>query len=165
MAESASAKRRSGLAIEVRPRREHAMIVCRRGPYLAKAAFGHQALVAHSIPEGASDSAGLGSPIEYSADHFHFAGPGITMFAHVAVEAQRPIVPSLAHALLLQKVNGKNRRMAAVTAAKRERSIFQIGERRNGPPVTATILVIQPRSVSRIAIARQAWPLHSSACK
>src|ERR1700736_2200485 len=99
------------------------MTVCRRGPYLTKAAFGHQALVAHSVPEGAADSAGVGSPVEDGAHHFHFAGPGITMFTDVAVEAQRPIIPSLAQALLLQKVNGKNRGLSAVSAAQRERPI------------------------------------------
>src|SRR5438093_85253 len=49
-----------------------------------------------------------------------------------AVEAQRPVVPALAHALLLQKVNGQNSCVSAVSAAKCERPIFQIGERRNG---------------------------------
>src|SRR5882757_8460237 len=105
------------------------MIVGRRRPYLTKAAFGHQALVAHSVPEGAADSAGVGSPVEDGAHHFHFAGPDITMFAYVAVEAQRPVVASLAQALLLQKVDGKNRCVPAVSAAKRERPIFQIRKR------------------------------------
>ena len=89
--------------VEIRPRRKHAVIVCRRGPYLSKAAFGHQAFVAHSVPEGAADSAGIGSPIEYSAHHLYFAGPVITVFAYIAVEAQRMVVPSLAQVVLLQK--------------------------------------------------------------
>src|SRR5437660_678143 len=120
------------LWVEIGPCREHAMVVCRRGPYLTKAAFGHEALVAHSVPEGAADSAGVGPPVEDGAHHFHFAGPRITMFADIAVEAQRPVVPALAHALLLQKVNGQNSCVSAVSAAKCERPIFQIGERRNG---------------------------------
>ena len=117
--------------VKVRPRREHAMVVGRRGPYLTKAAFGHQAFAAHRVPEGAADCAGVGSPIEDGAHHFNFAGPGIAMFAYVAVEAQRAVVPALAHALLLQKMNGQNGCVSAVSAAKRERSIFQISERRN----------------------------------
>src|SRR5262249_47470723 len=96
------------LRVEIGPRREHAMIVARRGPYLTKAAFGHQALAAHSVPEWATDRAGIGSPVEDCAHDFNFAGPGITMFAHVAVEAQRTIVSAFAHALLLQEVNGQN---------------------------------------------------------
>src|SRR5215469_4562438 len=110
------------------------MIVARRGPYLTKAAFGHQALAAHSVPEWATDRAGIGSPVEDCAHDFNFAGPGITMFAHVAVEAQRTIVSALAHALLLQEVNGQNSCVSAVSAPKRERTIFQIGERRYGTP-------------------------------
>src|SRR5437762_972981 len=108
------------------------MIVGWGGPYLTKGTFGHQTLAANRAPEGAADSARVGPPVEDGAHHFHFAGSGITMFAHVAVEAQRAVVPALAHALLLQKVDGKNRRVSAVSAAKCERSIFQIRERRNG---------------------------------
>src|SRR6266496_1928440 len=117
---------------EVRPRGEHAMIVGRRGPYLTKAAFGHQALVLHSVPEGAADSAGVGPAVEDGAHHFHFAGPGIAMFAYIAVEAQRSVVRSLAEALLLQEMNGKNRCVSAVPAAKRESTVSYIRERRNG---------------------------------
>src|SRR6516165_12050156 len=54
------------------------------------------------------------------------------MFAYVAVEAQRPVVPPLEDAVLLQKVDGKNRCMSTVSATKRERPIFQICERRDG---------------------------------
>ncbi len=120
------------LRVEIGPRREHAMIVGWRRPYLTKAAFGHQALAAHSVPEGAADRAGIGSPVEDRAHNFNFAGPGITMFAYVAVEAQRTIVSALAHALLLQEVNGQNSCVSAVSAAKGERPIFQIRESRNG---------------------------------
>src|SRR5580700_4797446 len=119
------------LRVEIGPRCEHAMVVRRRGPYLPKAAFGHQAFAANRVPEGAADCAGVGSSIEDGAHYFNFAGPGITMFAYVTVEAQRAVVPALAHALLLQKVNGQNRCVSAVSAAQRERSIFYISERRN----------------------------------
>src|ERR1700693_5746997 len=108
------------------------MVVWRRGPYLTQAAFGHQALAANRVPEGAADCAGVGPPVEDGAHHFNFAGPGITMFAYIAVEAQRAVVPALAHTLLLQKVNGQNSCVSAVSAAKCEGSIFQIGEPRNG---------------------------------
>src|SRR5262245_42656752 len=53
------------------------------------------------------------------------------MLADVAVEAQRAVVRSLTHALLLQKMNGQNGCVSAVPAAKRKCSIFQIGERGN----------------------------------
>src|ERR1700730_10079549 len=69
------------LRFEIGPRREHAMIVGWRRPYLTKSAFGHQALTEHSVPERAADSSGVGSAVEDRAHHFHFAGPGITMFA------------------------------------------------------------------------------------
>src|SRR5690242_6858119 len=78
---------------EFRPGCEHTMIVGRRRPYLAKAAFGHQTLGANCVPERAANSAGVGSPVEHGAHHFHFAGSGITMLAYVAVEAQCPVVP------------------------------------------------------------------------
>src|SRR6266436_644528 len=112
------------LWVEIGPCREHAMVVRRRGPYLTKAAFGHQALAANRVPEGAADCAGIGSPIEDGAHHFNFARPGITMFAYVTVEAQRAVVPALAHALLLQKVNGQNGCVSAISATQRERSIL-----------------------------------------
>src|SRR5215469_17527220 len=74
--------------VEIGPRREHAVMIGRRGPYLAKPTFGNQVLAAHRIPERAADCAGVGSPVEYRADDFHFAGPRVTVLAHVAVEAQ-----------------------------------------------------------------------------
>src|SRR5512138_3969879 len=86
------------LRVKIGPRREHAMIVGRRGPYFTKAAFGHKAFATHSVPERAADRARISSPIEDRAHNFNFAGPGITMFAYVAVEAQRAIVSALAHA-------------------------------------------------------------------
>src|SRR6516225_6551825 len=86
------------LRVKIGPRREHAMVICRRRPYLTKAAFGHQALAANSLPEGAADCARIGSPIEDGTHHFNFAGPGITMFAYVAVEAKGAVVPALLHA-------------------------------------------------------------------
>src|SRR3954462_9018902 len=103
-------------AVEVRSRGEHAVIVGRRGPNLTKTAFRHQAFVPHRIPEPVADSARIGTPVEDGAHHFHFAGPGVTMFAYVAIEAKRPVVDSLAHALLLQKMNGKDRGVSAVAA-------------------------------------------------
>src|SRR5260370_26343024 len=109
------------LRVKIGPCREHAMVVCRRGPYLTKAAFGHQALATNRVPEGAADCTGVGSPIEDGTHHFNFAGPDITMFAYITVETQRMVVPALAHALLLQKVNGQNRCVAAVSATQRER--------------------------------------------
>src|SRR5260370_6907289 len=108
------------------------MVIRRRGPYLTKVAFGHQTLVANRAPEGAADCSSVGPSVEDGAYYFHFAGPGITMFSYVAVEAQRAVVPALAHAVLLQKVNGKNRCVSAVLAAKRQHPIFQIRERGNG---------------------------------
>src|SRR5258706_4955888 len=105
------------------------MIVCGRGPYLPKGTFRHQAFALHSVPEGAADGPGVGSSVENSTHHFNFAGPRIPMLADVAVEAQRLVVAALTHALLLQKMNGQNGGVSAVAAAKRERSIFQIGER------------------------------------
>src|SRR6476660_8232786 len=88
-------------------------------------------LVAHGIPEGTADSASVGPPVKDGAHHFHFAGPSITMFSYVAVEAQSAVVLSLAQALLLQVVNGKNGCVSAVSAANRNRPIFQIRDRRN----------------------------------
>src|SRR5579864_4068433 len=89
------------LWVKIGPGREHAMVVGRRGPYLTKAAFGHEALAANRVPERAADCAGIGSPVEDGAHHFHFAGPGIAMLAEIAVESQREVVPTLDHALLL----------------------------------------------------------------
>src|ERR1700704_4894796 len=107
------------------------MIVGWRGPYLTKTALGHEALVAHSTPKRTADGAGVGSPVQDGSHYFNFAGPCITMFAQVAVKAQRLVVASFAHALLLQEVNGKNRRVSAVSATERERPILQIRDRRN----------------------------------
>src|SRR6266436_4943922 len=117
--------------VEIRVCCEHAMIVGWRGPYLTKAAFGHQALVAHSIPKRAADSAGAGSPVQDSSHYFNFAGPCITMLAYVAVKAQGLVFASFVYPLLLQEVNGKNRSVSAVSATERERPIPQIRDRRN----------------------------------
>src|SRR5215469_8016614 len=104
------------------------MVVGRGGPDLTKPAFGYQVLVAHSVPEGAADCANVSSSVEDGANHFHFAGPGIAVFAYVAVEAQRTVVASLAHVLLLEEMNRKNRCVPAVAAPQRERSISQVRE-------------------------------------
>src|SRR5262249_13599668 len=117
--------------VKICPRREHAMVVCGRGPYFTKAAFGNQAFSLHSTPERTADSASVGSPVEDRAHHFDFAPTRITMFAHVAVEAQRSVVHAFAHALLRQKVDGQNRGVSTVPAAKRERTIFQITKSAN----------------------------------
>ena len=117
--------------IKVRPGCEHAVVVRWRGPDLSKPTFRNEAFVAHSGPERTADSARVGSPVEDGPNHFHLAGPGVTMFAQVAVETQRPVVPSLLHALLLQKVNGQNRCVATVAAADRERPVLQIREGSN----------------------------------
>src|SRR5215213_3527219 len=118
--------------VKVGLRGEHAMVVTRRSPYLTKGAFGHQAVVSDSVPEGTADSAGVGSSVEDCAHYFNLARSSITVFAKVAVETQRTIIASLSQALLLQKVNGKNRCMAAVAAAECERPAFQIRDGRNG---------------------------------
>src|SRR5690349_3606019 len=107
------------------------MVVCGRGPYLAETALGHEAFVSHRIPEWTADGSGVGSPIEHGAHYFDFTGSGITVLANVAVETQRLVVGPLAHALLLQKVNGKNRGVSTIATAKRERSTLQIRERRD----------------------------------
>src|SRR5215468_7171322 len=100
------------------------MIVGTRGPYLTQTRFGYQVLVALGVPEGTADSAGVGSPVEDGSQHFYLAGPGITMFADVAIEAQGAVVHSLAQTLLLQKMNGKNRSVSTVPAAQSQRPIF-----------------------------------------
>src|SRR6266542_365348 len=123
------------LWVEIGPRREHAMVVCRRGPHLTKTAFRHQALAAHRVPEGAADCAGVGPPVEDGAHHFYFADPGIAMFAYIAVEAQRAVVPALAHALLLQKVNGQNSCVSAVSAASASVRFFKSASVEIGPPL------------------------------
>jgi hypothetical protein len=50
------------------------------------------------------------------------------MLADVAVEAQAAVVPSLDQALLREKVNRQDRRVAAVAAAERQGAVAQIGE-------------------------------------
>src|SRR5580704_9430925 len=72
------------LWVETGTCREHAVVVGRRGPYFTQAAFGHEAFAPNSVPEGAADGAGVGPAVEDGAHHFHFAGPGIAMFAQVA---------------------------------------------------------------------------------
>src|SRR5215813_11018253 len=70
--------------VEIRPRREHAVVICRRGPYLTKAAFGHQSLIVHGVPESDADGASVGTPVENGAYNLYFAGASVTVFAHVA---------------------------------------------------------------------------------
>jgi hypothetical protein len=63
------------LRVKIGPRREHAMVVCRRGPYLKKAAFGHQALGRTVFQKGLRRHR---LAHKDGAHHFNFAGPGIT---------------------------------------------------------------------------------------
>jgi hypothetical protein len=46
------------------------------------------------------------------------------MLPYIAVKPERLVVLPLTQALLLQKVNGKNRCVPTVSAAKRERETF-----------------------------------------
>jgi len=71
------------------------------------------------------------------------------------LKRKRPVVFLLSQSLALQEINRKDRRMAAVAAAESQGAVFEIGKPGDRSPVTATILVIQPTSVSRIAISRQ----------
>src|SRR4051812_9436532 len=109
------------------------MVIFGRGPNFSKAAFRNQSFAANRAPEGTAYRTRIGSPVKNRAHHFHFAGPGITVLAYVAVKAQRTVFPSLADALLFQKVNGKNGCVSAVSASNRERSTLQIREIRNRP--------------------------------
>src|SRR4051812_21888163 len=105
------------IEVEIRPRREHAVVVRWRGPYLTKAAFGDEVFIPHSVPERTADSPSVGSSVQNGAHDLHFAGSGIPVFAEIAVEAQRAKVRALAHPFLLQKVNGQNSGVSAVPAA------------------------------------------------
>jgi len=87
---------------------------------------------------------------------------------YVAVEAQRAVVTVvtvLAHALLLQKVNGQNSRVSGFSAAKCERTIFHIGKRRNGTFSGGDDLC-HPAEIG-VAHGDRAtgMPLNSSACR
>src|SRR5512146_13716 len=107
------------------------MVVARRGPNLAKRAFGHQVISHDSVPEAVADSTGVGSAVENSADHLRLAGPGVTVFPYVAVKAQGAVILSFSKPLLLQEMNWQNCRVTAVTAAEGKRSILQICDVRN----------------------------------
>src|SRR5215471_11081010 len=120
------------IAIKVRPRRKHTMVVWLRRPYLTKPTCGHQAFASYGIPERTTDRAGVGTPVEHGAHHFNFTGARITMFADIAVETQRLVLAPLTHPLLLQKVNGENRGVSTVSAAESERTTFQIRDCGNG---------------------------------
>src|SRR5262245_11544933 len=100
------------------------MIVGRRGPDLTKSAFGNEVLIAHGVPKRAADCARVRSTVENGSNYFHLAGPSITVFPEVSVEAQRLVVASFTQTLLLQKVNRKNCCVCAVSTAKSEGTIF-----------------------------------------
>src|SRR5690242_6915963 len=82
------------LGVKAGSRCEHAVIVGWRRPDLAKTTFRHEALVLRGVPETVTNGAGVGSPVENGTDHFDFAGPGVAVFADVAVKAQCAIVPA-----------------------------------------------------------------------
>src|SRR5215472_2915865 len=114
------------LRLEIRPGREHAVIIRRRGPNLGQRPFRHEALLAHCLPEGAADRPGIGTAVENRAHDLDLASAGIAMLADIAVEAQGPVVLPLDQAFVLQEVNRQDRRMAAIAAAERERALLDI---------------------------------------
>ena len=97
-------------------------------------------------PKRAAYRASVGTAIEDCANDLGL----VTMLANVAVETKRAVVTSLYQAFALKKVNGKNRGVPAVAAAERQRAVCKIANHSDRPPLTATILVVQPRSVSHI---------------
>ena len=101
-------------------------------------------------PKRAAYRASVGTAIEDCANDLGLARAGVTMLANVAVETKRAVVTSLYQAFALKKVNGKNRGVPAVAAAERQRAVCKIANHSDRPPLTATILVVQPRSVSHI---------------
>ena len=59
--------------IKIGTRREHAVIVGRRGPDFRQPTFRHQSLGAHRFPERTADRAGVSATVENGADHLHLA--------------------------------------------------------------------------------------------
>src|SRR2546429_6585015 len=54
--------------------------------------------------------------------------PRSTLFPYTTLFRSCAVIRALSHSLLLQKVNGQNSRVSAVSAAKRERSVLRSEE-------------------------------------
>ena len=78
--------------VEIGPRREHAVIVGVGRPDLDQGTFGHQALVAQSLPERTAYRAGIGATVEDRANDLRLARARVAMLADIAVEAKRAVV-------------------------------------------------------------------------
>src|ERR1700730_13143347 len=114
--------------VQIGPGREHAVIEGWRGPDLGERTFGYQVFGTHGIPERAADCAGIGAAVEHRANDLRLARAGVTVLAEVGVEAQRLVVSSLFQSLALQEMNWKDRRVAAVAAAKGQGAALKIGK-------------------------------------
>jgi len=131
------------------------VIVGRRRPDFGQCAFGHQALGTHCVPERATDGTGLGPSIEYRTHHLDLARAGVTVLAEVTVETQRAVIAAFGQFFFLEKVHWKDCGMPAVATPERQGAISYIVKPGYRATLPATILVVQPTSVSRIAIGRQ----------
>ena len=90
--------------VKIGPSSEHAVIKGRRSPDFSQRALRNQMLSLQSFPERTANCAGISAAIEDRTYDVGFARAGITMFAEVAVEAQRTVFLSLEQAFLLQKI-------------------------------------------------------------
>src|SRR2546430_2260141 len=68
-------------------------------------------------------------PTQLILPFFFFNDTATTEIYTLSLHDALPIFRALSHSLLLQKVNGQNSRVSAVSAAKRERSVLQVGQR------------------------------------
>ena len=116
--------------VQIRSRREHAVIIGPRGPDLGERTVRDQTLAWHGVPERAADCAGIGATVQHRADDVGLACAGVTVLAEVCVEAQRSVVLPFSQSLALQEINREDCRMTAVAAAERERAVLEIGKLR-----------------------------------
>ena len=112
---------------------EHAVIKRRRSPDFSQRALRHQVLSLQGLPERTANCAGISAAIEDRANDVGFTRAGITMFAKVAVEAQRTVLLSLEEAFSFQKINREDRGVTTVTTAQRQGAISKIGKPRDWP--------------------------------
>src|SRR5229473_2818788 len=77
--------------------------------------------------------AGIGAAVEHRANDIGLAAPGIAMLAEVGVEAKRLVVLALDQSFALEEIDRKDRRVAAVAAAKGQGAALKIGKRGDRP--------------------------------
>src|SRR5262245_9268426 len=107
------------------------MAIFRRSPDSNHFRIIYEILREGSGPVLISNGAGVRFAFDHCVEYFDLAGAGVTVLSHVEIETNGRDVLRRIDAILLQKVEGKNRGLSRIAAAERDPLTLEIAQALN----------------------------------